>query len=152
MTVRVQTEDFDLAAELAALSAGRDDIGAIVTFTGLVRGGDITAMTLEHYPGMTEKALQKIEAAAHARWPLKATLILHRVGRVLPGNRIVLVAAASQTRHAAFEAATFLMDYLKTDAPFWKNEERADGTSQWVDARETDGAAKVRWAAAPPRA
>ena len=145
MAVRIQPEDFDIAAELAALSAGRDDIGAIVTFSGLVRGGDVTAMTLEHYPGMTERALQKIEAEAKARWPLKATLILHRTGRLLPGERIVLVAAASQTRHAAFEAAAFLMDYLKTDAPFWKNEERADGSSAWVDARETDDSAKARW-------
>ncbi|BCW88595.1 Molybdopterin synthase catalytic subunit [Alphaproteobacteria bacterium SO-S41] len=145
MTVRIQSEDFDIAAELAALFAGRDDMGAIVTFSGLVRGGDVTAMTLEHYPGMTEKALQKIEAEANARWPLKATLILHRVGRLLPGERIVLVAAASQTRHAAFEAASFLMDYLKTDAPFWKNEEHADGTSAWVDARKADSSAKARW-------
>ena len=145
MAVRIQREDFDIASELAALSAGRDDIGAIVTFSGLVRGGDVTAMTLEHYPGMTEKALQKIEAEANARWPLKATLILHRIGRLLPGNQIVLVAAASQTRHVAFEAAAFLMDYLKTDAPFWKNEECADGTSAWVDAREADGRTKARW-------
>jgi molybdopterin synthase catalytic subunit len=145
MPVRIQTDDFDVAAELAALSHGRDDIGALVTFTGLVRGGDITAMTLEHYPGMTERALQKIEAEANARWPLMGTLIVHRVGRLLPGANIVLVAAASQSRHAAFEAASFLMDFLKTDAPFWKREERADGTSTWVDARETDGNAKARW-------
>ena len=145
MTVRIQTEDFDIAAELAALSAGRDDIGALVTFTGLVRGGDIAAMTLEHYPGMTERALQKIEAEANARWPLKASLIIHRIGRLEPGAQIVLVATASESRHAAFEAATFLMDYLKTDAPFWKNEERGDGTSQWVDAREADKNSKARW-------
>jgi molybdopterin synthase catalytic subunit len=145
MPVRIQTDDFDIGAELAALCAGRDDIGALVTFSGLVRGGDITAMTLEHYPGMTEKALQKIEAAALARWSLKATLIVHRVGRLLPGERIVLVTAASESRHAAFEAAAFLMDYLKTDAPFWKNEERADGTSAWVDAREADDSTKARW-------
>ena len=145
MAVRIQTEDFDIAAELAALSAGRDDIGALVTFTGLVRGGDIIAMTLEHYPGMTERALQKIEAEANARWPLKASLIIHRIGRLEPGAQIVLVATASESRHAAFEAATFLMDYLKTDAPFWKNEERGDGTSQWVDAREADKNSKARW-------
>jgi molybdopterin synthase catalytic subunit len=145
MTVRIQTADFDVSAELAALSSGRDDIGALVTFTGLVRGGDITSMTLEHYPGMTERALQKIEADAHARWPLKASLIIHRVGPLNAGDQIVLVAAASQNRHAAFDAAAFLMDYLKTDAPFWKREDRTDGTSTWVDARETDGAAKARW-------
>lgn len=150
MTVRIQTADFDVSAELAALSAGRDDIGALVTFTGLVRGGDITSMTLEHYPGMTERALQKIEAEAHARWPLKASLIIHRVGPLNPGDQIVLVAAASQNRHAAFDAAAFLMDYLKTDAPFWKREDRTDGNSTWVDARETDGEAKARWVQTSP--
>lgn len=144
MTIRVQAEDFDIAAETAALTAGRDDIGAVVTFTGLVRGGDIAAMTLEHYPEMTEKALAKIEAEANARWPLKASLIIHRVGRLRPGEQIVLVAAASANRHAAFEAASFLMDYLKTDAPFWKAEERPEGTA-WVDARETDTTARDRW-------
>lgn len=146
MPVRIQTEDFDVAAELAALSAGRDDIGALVTFTGLVRGGDITALTLEHYPGMTEKALEAIEAEAAKRWPLKASLIVHRVGTLAPGAQIVLVAAAAESRHAAFQAASFIMDYLKTDAPFWKRENRADGSSGWVDARESDGAAKARWA------
>ena len=145
MPVRVQGEAFDAAAETAALTAGRDDIGALVAFTGLVRGGEIRAMTLEHYPGMTERALAAIEDEARRRWPLKASLIVHRVGRLLPGEPIVLVAAASESRHAAFAAASFLMDYLKTDAPFWKCEERADGTSNWVDARESDGAAKARW-------
>ncbi|MBL9011818.1 MAG: molybdenum cofactor biosynthesis protein MoaE [Alphaproteobacteria bacterium] len=145
MAVRVQSEAFDAAAEMAALTAGREDIGAVASFTGLVRGGAIRAMTLEHYPGMTERALAAIEAEAHRRWPLKASLIVHRVGRLLPGEPIVLVAAASEGRHAAFEAAAFLMDYLKTDAPFWKCEERADGTSDWVDAREADGTAKARW-------
>jgi molybdopterin synthase catalytic subunit len=145
MAVRVQTVDFDVAAEIAALTSGRDDIGAVVTFSGLVRGGDIRAMTLEHYPGMTERALEAIEAEAYRRWPLKASLIVHRVGRLEPGANIVLVAAASESRHAAFEAASFLMDYLKTDAPFWKNEVRADGTSNWVDAREADQSAKDRW-------
>ena len=145
MSVRIQPEDFDIAAELTALSDGHDDIGALVTFTGLVRGGDITALTLEHYPGMTERALQKIEAEANARWPLKATLILHRTGRLHPGANIVLVAAASSTRQSAFDAAAFLMDYLKTDAPFWKREEKSDGTATWLDARETDGTAKARW-------
>lgn len=145
MPIRIQPEDFDTAAELAALTSGRDDIGALVTFTGLVRGGDIASLTLEHYPGMTEKALQALEAEAHARWPLKASLIIHRVGTLKPGARIVLVAAASQTRAAAFEAAGFLMDHLKTDAPFWKRETLTDGTSRWLDARETDTAAKDRW-------
>lgn len=145
MAVRVQSEAFDAAAEMAALTVGREDIGAVASFTGLVRGGAIRAMTLEHYPGMTERALAAIEAEAHRRWPLKASLIVHRVGRLLPGEPIVLVAAASEGRHAAFEAASFLMDYLKTDAPFWKCEERADGTSDWVDAREADGTAKARW-------
>ncbi len=146
MPVRIQTEDFDIAAELAALSSGRDDIGALVTFTGLVRGGDITALTLEHYPGMSEKALEKIEAEALQRWPLKASLIIHRIGTLKPGAQIVLVAAASESRHAAFEAASFLMDYLKTDAPFWKREDKTGGDSQWLDARETDDDAKARWA------
>ncbi|MFT3811290.1 MAG: molybdenum cofactor biosynthesis protein MoaE [Micropepsaceae bacterium] len=145
MPVRIQTEDFDTAHELAALSSGRDDIGAVVTFTGLVRGGGITALTLEHYPGMTETALEAIEAEALKRWPLKASLIVHRVGTLAPGAQIVLVATASESRHAAFEAASFLMDYLKTDAPFWKREDKADGTAAWVDARESDTTAKDRW-------
>jgi len=145
MTVRVQTEDFDIAGEIAGLKAGRDDIGAVVTFSGLVRGGDVAAMTLEHYPGMTERALETIEAEAYQRWPLRAALIVHRVGRLEPGANIVLVVTASESRHAAFEAAAFLMDYLKTDAPFWKNEERKDGGTNWVDAREADKGAKERW-------
>jgi len=145
MPARIQTEDFDIAAEIAALSAGRDDIGAVVTFTGLVRGGDITSLTLEHYPGMTERALAGIAAEANARWPLKASLIIHRVGTLMPGDRIVLVVTASKSRQAAFDAANFLMDYLKTDAPFWKREDRSDGSAQWVDARETDTSARDRW-------
>ncbi len=145
MPVRIQAEDFDIAAEIAALSAGRDDIGALVTFTGLVRGGETASLTLEHYPGMTEKALSAIEAEALTRWPLKASLIIHRVGTLAPGAQIVLVATASESRHAAFEAASFLMDYLKTDAPFWKREERGDGASHWLDARETDTASRDRW-------
>ena len=145
MPVRIQAEDFDIAAEIAALSAGRDDIGALVTFTGLVRGGGTASLTLEHYPGMTEKALSAIEAEALTRWPLKASLIIHRVGTLAPGAQIVLVATASESRHAAFEAASFLMDYLKTDAPFWKREERGDGASHWLDARETDTASRDRW-------
>ncbi|MCC6921205.1 MAG: molybdenum cofactor biosynthesis protein MoaE [Alphaproteobacteria bacterium] len=145
MAVRIQAADFDAGAEIAALTAGRDDIGAVVSFTGLVRGGEVSAMTLEHYPGMTERALEQIEAEANRRWPLKASLVVHRVGRLEPGANIVLVLTASEGRHAAFEAASFLMDYLKTDAPFWKSEERADGSTSWVDAREADDSAKTRW-------
>ena len=143
MTVRVQREDFDLGAEAAALEAGA---GAVVTFTGIVRGGDVAAMTLEHYPGMTEAALAEIEAEAHTRWPLSGVTIVHRVGRLLPGERIMMVAAASAHRQAAFEAAEFLMDYLKTRAPFWKKEETGAG-ARWVDAREADESAARRWAA-----
>jgi len=145
MAVRVQTDDFDAGVEIAALTAGRDDIGAVVTFTGLVRGGDVSAMTLEHYPGMTERALEELEAEANRRWPLKASLVVHRVGRLATGARIVLVVTASESRQAAFDAATFLMDYLKTEAPFWKSEERTDGSSEWVEARAADDDAKARW-------
>lgn len=148
MSVAVQEADFDLAHEMAALTSGRTDIGAVVTFTGLVRGGDdgsIATMTLEHYPGMTERELERIEAEAHARWPLQATRIVHRVGPLAPGDNIVLVIAASRHRHAAFEAASFLMDFLKTDAPFWKKEAARDGSGEWVDARESDDTARARW-------
>lgn len=144
MTARVQTEDFDLGAEAAALAVD-GDVGAVVTFTGVVRGSDdVDAMTLEHYPAMTEAALAEIEAEARARWPLTGATIIHRVGRLLPGERIMMVATASRHRAAAFEAAAFLMDYLKTRAPFWKKEE-ARGEGRWVDARETDDAAAARW-------
>ncbi len=150
MGVRVQAEDFDISAEMAAITAGRTDIGAIVTFTGTVRGtaGDeaISTMTLEHYPGMTEAELARVEAEAAERWPLSASLIIHRIGELKPGANIVLVITASAHRHAAFEAAEFLMDYLKSQAPFWKKEARPDGTADWVDARETDTAALKRWA------
>ena len=146
--IRVQEQPFDLGAELAALSAGRTDIGAVASFVGLVRdhAGDqaIGAMTLEHYPGMTEKKLAEIEAEAHARWPLQASLIVHRYGRMLPGESIVLVATASQHRAAALESCAFLIDWLKTQAPFWKLEEGAGG-AQWVEARETDEDAAARW-------
>jgi molybdopterin synthase catalytic subunit len=149
MAVRVQTEPFDLSAEVSALTAGRTDIGAIVTFTGTVRGAaggrDLASMTLEHYPGMTEAELARVEAEAQARWPLQASLIIHRVGTLLPGDGIVLVVTASPHRHDAFEAAEFLMDYLKTRAPFWKKETAVDGTGQWVDARDSDDAALARW-------
>ncbi len=145
MAVRVQREDFDLGAELAALRAGRSDLGALVSFTGLVRdGGGLRAMELEHYPGMTEKALGAIEAEARRRWPLAACLIVHRYGRLAPGEQIMMVATASAHRQAAFAAAEFLMDYLKSRAPFWKKETGAAGTI-WVAAREEDKAALDRW-------
>ncbi|HEU0222923.1 MAG TPA: molybdopterin synthase catalytic subunit MoaE [Paracoccaceae bacterium] len=145
MAVRVQEADFDIGREIAAMSAGRTDIGAVVSFTGLVRGGEIVELTLEHYPGMTEKALAAIEAEARARWPLQEALVIHRHGRLRPGERIVLVLTASAHREAAFAAAEFLMDYLKTRAPFWKKELTAEG-ARWVDAREADEAAEARWA------
>ncbi len=148
MAVRVQMDDFDLARELAALRAGRTDIGALVTFTGLVRdmagGAPITEMELEHYPGMTESALEGIEAEATARWPLQASLIIHRYGPLAPGDQIVLVATASPHRQAAFEAAMFMMDFLKSRAPFWKKEAGPSG-EKWVDAREADEDALTRW-------
>jgi molybdopterin synthase catalytic subunit len=152
--IKIQTEDFDIGAEVRRLTAGRTDLGAIVTFTGTVRdmapkagkeGQPITSMTLEHYPGMTERELERIEGQAHARWPLAGSLIIHRVGVLMPGDNIVLVVTASAHRQAAFEAAEFLMDYLKTSAPFWKSEAGADGKANWVDARETDDAAMMRW-------
>jgi molybdopterin synthase catalytic subunit len=146
LTVRVQQDDFDLGAEVAALTAGRTDVGAVATFTGLVReiapGGG--AMTLEHYPGMTEKALMAIAVEAAGRWPLAAATVIHRHGRLAPGDRIVMVATASAHRAAAFESAAFLMDYLKTRAPFWKLEESAAGAS-WVTARDSDEDAARRW-------
>ena len=144
MAVRVQREDFDLGAELDALRAGREDIGALVSFTGLVRGGAVATMELEHYPGMTEKALAAIEAQARDRWPLQASLIVHRYGALAPGEQIMMVATASAHRQAAFEAAAFLMDYLKSRAPFWKKESTAEG-GRWVDAREEDETALGRW-------
>jgi len=146
--VRVQREDFDVGAVLAALTAGRPEAGGIASFLGLVRGGagadGVTAMELEHYPGMTEKALADIEAEACARWPLVASLIIHRYGRLLPGERIVLVATASAHREAAFAACQFLVDWLKTRAPFWKYEETPAG-GRWVAARAEDDAAAARW-------
>jgi molybdopterin synthase catalytic subunit len=146
--IRIQSEDFNIGQEIDALTADDKGIGGICTFTGTVRdmGGDkaVTAMTLEHYPGMTEKALQEIEAEACARWPVSASLVIHRYGRLGPGDRIVLVITASAHRQAAFDACQFLMDWLKTKAPFWKKEEAGDG-AQWVDARESDDAATERW-------
>ena len=149
MTVRVQHEDFDIGAEVGALAAGRTDIGAIVTFTGTVRdtakGAPIGEMTLEHYPGMTERELERVVAEAEGRWPLQGCRVIHRIGRLMPGDNIVLVVTASAHRHAAFAAAEFLMDYLKSRAPFWKREANAKGEGHWVDAREEDAAALKRW-------
>ncbi len=137
-----------MGAELAGLTAGRTDIGGLASFVGIVRArseaGALQAMTLEHYPGMTEKRLAEIEAEALARWPLTGSLIIHRYGRLLPGERIVLVATASSHRQAALESCQFLIDWLKTKAPFWKLEETASG-AHWVEARETDDQAAARW-------
>ena len=149
MAVRVQQEDFDFGAEVRGVAAGNTDVGAIVTFTGTVRGEakgqPITTMTLEHYPGMTEDELARVEAEAVARWPLAGTLIVHRYGALRPGDTIVLVVTASRHRQAAFEAAEFLMDYLKSRAPFWKKEADASGAGSWVDARDADLDAMQRW-------
>ena len=149
MAVRVQHNAFDVTAEIEILTAGRTDIGAVVTFTGIVRGHangrPLATMTLEHYPGMTEAELARVEADANTRWPLQGITVIHRVGVLKPGDPIVLVIAASPHRHAAFEAASFLMDYLKTCAPFWKKEVGVDGSGGWVDAREADHAALARW-------
>ncbi|HVJ43709.1 MAG TPA: molybdenum cofactor biosynthesis protein MoaE [Dongiaceae bacterium] len=155
--IRVQQEDFDIGAELARLGDGNHAVGGIASFIGLVRdmspqaapGGQsasnkIGAMTLEHYPGMTEKQLAAIETEARRRWPLEDCLIIHRCGRLLPGDRIVLVATASAHRQAALESCAFLIDWLKTKAPFWKLEDGAQG-SQWVEARSSDDQAAARW-------
>jgi molybdopterin synthase catalytic subunit len=149
MSVHVGPGPIDLAVEAARLALGRSDVGAVVTFTGLVRGETggkpLVAMTLEHYPGMTEAELTRIGAEAAARWRLIGWRIVHRVGRLEPGETIVLVATASAHRRDAFAAAEFLMDYLKTRAPFWKKEETADGAARWVEARDSDDAAAARW-------
>jgi molybdopterin synthase catalytic subunit len=144
MEISIQEADFDVGTETAALTVGRDDIGAVASFVGLVRGGDIRAMTLEHYPAMTGKALAEIVAEAKRRWELLGVRVVHRVGRLLPGDRIVLVIVTSSHRHDAFAACEFIMDYLKTQAPFWKLEETCAG-SHWVDARESDDQALQRW-------
>jgi molybdopterin synthase catalytic subunit len=145
-TLRVQEADFDVSREIAALTAGRTDIGGIGCFVGTVRsGGDLTAMTLEHYPGMTEAAINRITDEAERRWSLLGCTVIHRVGRLEPGAQIVLVLAAASHRAEALEATAFLIDWLKTKAPFWKREEFADGSGQWVEARETDDAATARW-------
>jgi molybdopterin synthase catalytic subunit len=147
-TIRIQAEPFDAAAETAALTQGRADIGAVVAFTGLCRdeGGRLEALELEHYPGMAEAEIGRIAAQAQSRWPLLGLTVLHRFGRIRPGEEIVLVLAASAHRQAAFEAASFLMDYLKTQAPFWKREHLKDGTAgAWIDAKEADDRAADRW-------
>jgi molybdopterin synthase catalytic subunit len=149
LTIRLQDSDFDAAAEAAALTHGRIDIGAVVTFVGICRSGEgkdaISALTLEHYPGMAEEEISRHANEALARWPLAGLTIIHRHGRLTPGENIMMVATASAHRAAAFEAAEFLMDYLKTAAPFWKSEERASGAT-WVEARREDDQAASRWA------
>lgn len=146
--IRVQQEDFDVGAELSALTAGDTGIGGVCLFVGLCRdfaGGEkIDRMTLEHYPAMTERELTRIETEAHDRWPLRGSLIIHRYGELLPGDQIVLVATASPHRDAAFDACHFLIDWLKTQAPFWKLEATPNG-EKWVDAKESDTAAATRW-------
>jgi molybdopterin synthase catalytic subunit len=148
MKILVQTAAFDLGAEVDAMRAGRTDIGAVASFVGLARdindGSGVAAMTLEHYPGMTEKALGKLVDDACARWALLDVTVIHRVGRLLPGDPIVLVAVASAHRGEAFAACEFIMDYLKTQAPFWKKEETPEG-ERWVEARASDDAAAARW-------
>jgi molybdopterin synthase catalytic subunit len=146
--VRVQAGDFDIADEIAALTAGRTDIGAVVTFSGLCRdeAGRLSALELEHYPGMAEGEIARIAAEAAGRWALQGLTVIHRFGRIAPGENIVLVAAAASHRQAAFEAADFLMDYLKSRAPFWKKEHGVDGSEGgWVEARDSDEQAVTRW-------
>jgi molybdopterin synthase catalytic subunit len=146
--IRVQQDDFNVGAEIAALKAGRTDIGAVVAFLGTVRdsagGRAVEEMLLEHYPGMTEAELQRIEQEALARWPLQASVIVHRYGALKPGDNVVLVLTASEHREAAFRAAEFLMDYLKTSAPFWKRE-TGSGGDRWAEAQATDEASRARW-------
>ena len=148
MPIRIQEQDFDISAELAALRKDDPRVGAVVSFLGTVRdlndGSQVKGMTLEHYPGMTEKALEEIIAQAKARWNIFNTLVIHRVGPLLPEDQIVLVAVTSAHRGEAFAACEFIMDYLKTAAPFWKKEDTPDG-ARWVDARVTDEAAMARW-------
>jgi molybdopterin synthase catalytic subunit len=147
-TIRLQREDFDAAAEAARMARGRTDIGAVVTFTGICRdheaGQGVSALTLEHYPGMAEEEIARHVAEAETRWPLNGVTVIHRYGRMVPGDNIVLVVTAAAHRAAAFAAAEFLMDYLKTRAPFWKQEERA-GATAWVDAKQADDEAAERW-------
>lgn len=148
VTIRIQQGDFDIAREISALTKGRTDIGAVVSFSGICRGSEggetLAALTLEHYPEMAEAEIARHAGTAMSRWPLTGLTVIHRVGRITPGENIVLVLTASQHRQAAFQAAEFLMDYLKANAPFWKREESAAGTA-WVDARHHDDAAAARW-------
>jgi molybdopterin synthase catalytic subunit len=145
--IKVQTEDFDVGAEIAALTAARTDIGGIGCFIGTVRAdAALVGMTLEHYPGMTERAIAEIADQATARWPLLGCTVIHRVGTLRPGENIVLVLAAASHRQAALDATAFLIDWLKTKAPFWKREDHAGGNGNWVEAREQDEAATSRWA------
>ncbi|HEY8354844.1 MAG TPA: molybdopterin synthase catalytic subunit MoaE [Methylophilaceae bacterium] len=148
MTVRVQHEDFDVGVEIAALRRARRDVGAVVSFIGQVRdfneGDTVSAMTLEHYPGMTEKALTEIVDQAKTRWDILDALVIHRVGELKPLDQIVLVAVSSAHREEAFSACQFIMDYLKTEAPFWKKEQTSAG-ARWVEARASDDAARERW-------
>jgi molybdopterin synthase catalytic subunit len=154
-TIRLQREDFDAAAETAALTRGRTDIGAVATFTGICRDNDggkgVGALTLEHYPGMAEAELERLVEDAEKRWPLLGVTVIHRFGRMVPGDNIVLVAVAAAHRGPAFAAAEFLMDYLKTKAPFWKKEEQAEG-ARWVAAKGSDDAAAERWTVPPKQA
>jgi molybdopterin synthase catalytic subunit len=148
VTIRIQEADFDIAREIAALTKARTDIGAVVSFSGICRdseaGEAIAALTLEHYPGMAEAEIARHADTAMSRWPLTGLTVIHRVGRIIPGENIVLVLTASRHRQAAFQAAEFMMDYLKAHAPFWKREESAGGTG-WVDARDHDDDAAARW-------
>jgi len=147
--IKIQQEDFDLTTEVAALRAGHKDIGAVVSFVGTVRdineGDEVSILELEHYPGMTEKALEKIRLEAHERWALESSLIIHRIGKMYPTDQIVLVAVSSRHRENAFYASHFIMDYLKTNAPFWKKETLPNGDERWVDARITDKEAENHW-------
>jgi molybdopterin synthase catalytic subunit len=148
VTIRIQESDFDVSREIASLTDGRNDIGAVVSFTGICRGSEddaeIAALTLEHYPGMAEAEIARHAETAMARWPVTGIRVVHRVGRITPGENIVLVVTASKHRQAAFEAAEFLMDYLKANAPFWKRVDSPDGAS-WVEAHDHDDAAAARW-------
>ena len=147
--ILVQDAAFDMAAETASLTAGRVDVGGIASFLGVCRGDDgLTALVLEHYPGMTERAIERIAEQAEARWPLTCCTVIHRTGRILPGEPIVLVLTASAHRAAALEACAFLIDRLKTDAPFWKREEFASGAHRWVEAKAEDDIAAARWTGA----
>ena len=144
MTVRIQREDFDIGAEIARLTQGRTDVGAVATFTGICRGEGVAAMTLEHYPGMAEAEIARHVDQAKARWPLLGVTVIHRYGRIAPGQNIVLVVTASSHRQAAFASAAFLMDYLQTQAPFWKQVESKSGKA-WIEAKDADDAAAARW-------